>query len=740
MLPSNANPPIASACLKMRFKRVPLALWFAASFCFLGVCPPADAQDARPEGWATHTEQAPKIDGRLDDDVWQLARPLSALTEVLPVEGATPRDATEIRVLFDSKAIYFGIRCFDSEPERLISTTMERDGFFDSDDRIEMVLDTFLDRRNAFYFQVNPAGSKGDALITDNGQTFNKPWDGIWRCQTSTDELGWTVEMAIPYKTLNFEEGLGTWGFNLDRYIGRRNERHRWANPSQDYGLFRIFQSGDLKGLEGMQQGIGIDVAPFLVGRHLDARGMNPDDGFDFDAGLDAFFKLTPSLTASLTINTDFAETEVDERQVNLTRFPLFFPERRDFFLQDAGKFEFSNLGSNLIPFFSRTIGLAGGEPVPLTVGGKLTGRAGDYSVGVLGVQTDDLDALDGQSLFAARISRDIGKQSTLGTIITQGNPLGTGDNQVVGLDANYRTSSFLGDQQLIGNLWGLLSDTEGVQGDQSAFGAALAYPNDLWNWNLQLFEIQENFNPAMGFVPRTGIRQYDGEFAYNPRPGDHIRQYLYEISTSVTTDLDDRLETAVVEWQPFGVEWESGDELLLEFTRTEERLANAFEISDGIAIPQGEYDYWDYSLAFASAVKREVSFEASITNGDFFDGESFQYEADLLWQPGPEFSASFGYEHNDIDLVAGDFTVDVARARLTRSFTPNLSWLNLLQWDSESRTFGLHSRLRWIPAPGQEVFLVFNESLDDPINQPGDRLDRVYQELAFKVVYTLRF
>lgn len=430
----------------------------------------------------------------------------------------------------------------------------------------------------------------------------------------------------------------------------------------------------------------------------------------------------------------------MDERQVNLTRFPLFFPERRDFFLQDAGKFEFSNLGSSLVPFFSRKIGLASGEQVPLRVGGKLTGRAGDYSIGVLGVQTDDLDALDSQDLFAVRISRDIGKQSTLGAIVTRGNPLGTGDNQVVGLDANFRTSSFLGNRQLVGNLWGLVSDSEGVRQDQSAFGAALSFPNDIWNWDLRLFEIQENFNPALGFVPRTGIRRYDGEFSHNPRPGNHIRQFQYEVSASYATDMEDQLQSSEVELQPLGVEWESGDKLDLEVTRSEERLDGSFEITDGITIPQGGYDYWDYRIEFESADKREVRVEASITRGDFYDGDKLQYETALVWKPGPEFSASLGYEHNDISLAAGDFNVDVARVRLSKSFTPDLSWSNLLQWDSESETFGIYSRLRWIPEPGQEVYVVFNEVLDDPISQPGGGLDRIFEEFAFKVVYTLRF
>ena len=708
------------------------------SLGFLPMAPLAQAlsQGLRPAAQAAPTPSPPTIDGDLSDEVWALAQPIGPLTEVEPIEGGVPKDATEVRILFDSEAIYLGIRCFDSDPAGLISTTMERDGFFDSDDRIELILDTFLDRRNAFFFQVNPAGSKGDALITGNGQNFNKPWDGIWSCKTSVDALGWTVEMAVPYKTLNFREGLGTWGFNLDRVVGRRNERQRWANPSRDFGLFRIFQAGDLEGLFGMEHGLGLDVAPFLLARHLDARGDDPREGWDFDAGLDAFFKITPNLTASLTINTDFAETEVDERQVNLTRFPLFFPERRDFFLQDSGLFNFGNQGRRLVPFFSRTIGLAAGEPVPIEAGLKLTGRIGAYTLGVLDVQTDRLDAIDGQNLFAARVSRDVGKQSSIGAIVTSGNPNGGADNTLVGMDANFRSSDLFDGRELTANVWGLVSDSQGVDEDQAAFGASVFFPNDLWNWGVGWSEIQENFNPALGFVPRRGIRILEAEFAYNPRPGTHIRQYQFEAEASVVTDTQDRLQTGEFELQPFGLEWESGDELHFEINSTEERLDSDFEIRDGIVIPQSDYEFVDFRIEFESAVKREWSIDARITQGEFFDGDRLQVDSTLLWQPGPEYSASLGFEHNDISLQGGDFIADVARLRVTRSFAPNLTWNNLVQWDSESKTFGWNSRLRWIPQPGQEIFVVFNHSAEDL----DGSLDRVFQELAFKVVYTLRF
>src|SRR5688572_4959681 len=416
----------------------------------LGLSTSLAAQDPeRPRAVSTRVAEPPSIDGRLDDPAWQLATPIGELTQIDPELGVPCSEETEVRFVHDADNLYMLIRCADREPESIVNTTRERDALLEVDDRVEIVFDTFHDQRNAFFFQINAGGSKGDALVTNNGSNFNKPWDGIWDGVARVDDQGWSAELALPFKTLNFAEGSDTWGFNIMRHIGRKREDARWANASREHSLFNIYRAGELTGLSDIRQGIGLDVVPFFVSHWRNERDQDGDGEPDGSSektllgepGFDLFYKIIPSLTFSLTVNTDFAETEVDQRQINLTRFPLFFPERRDFFLQDAGQFVFGSDSSAVIPFFSRRIGLSPeGEEVPILGGAKLTGRAGDYGIGVLDVQTDELDELDGQNLFAARVTKNVGEQSTVGGILTHGNPTpdpapGPDDNSVYGLD-----------------------------------------------------------------------------------------------------------------------------------------------------------------------------------------------------------------------------------------------------------------------------------------------------------------
>ena len=288
----------------------------------------AAQEPERPRAASTHVDSTPVIDGRPDDAVWQLATPLGALQQVEPAVDEPASEATEVRFVHDADHLYMLIRCFDSEPQRIISTTRERDAQLEVDDRVEIVFDTFHDGRNAFFFQINAAGSKGDALVTNNGATFNKPWDGIWEGVARVDELGWCAELALPFKTLNFSEGDTTWGFNIERFIGRKREEDRWSNGSRDFSLFNIYRAGELGGLSGIRQGISLDIVPFFVSHWSNERpdGESGDKTLLGEPGFDLFYKLIPSLTFAWTVNTDFAETEVDSRQINLTRFPLFSP------------------------------------------------------------------------------------------------------------------------------------------------------------------------------------------------------------------------------------------------------------------------------------------------------------------------------------------------------------------------------------------------------------------------------
>ncbi|MHC5007676.1 MAG: carbohydrate binding family 9 domain-containing protein, partial [Planctomycetota bacterium] len=335
---------------------------------------PAQGRDS-PSLDVARTETPPVIDGVLDDPAWTDAPVIDELWQVEPVEGAPPTRRTEVRIVYDDDFMYFGVRCFDDEPDRIIATQLKRDGIQEADDRVEIVIDPFFDRRNGYLFSTNPVGARLDALLEANRLVLVN-WDGIWYAGSTIDEQGWSAEIAIPFKTISFNPRTSRWSFNIERTVRRDNERIRWSSPQQNKRLTSVADAGVLEGIEGISQGLGLDVKPWgkLVYEDEDAG----DDDVDLDGGVDVFYKLTPSLTLSLTVNTDFAETEVDERQVNLTRFPLFFPEKRDFFLQDEGLFEFGGIRRNPLPFFSRRIGLSPtGQPVDLIAGAKLTGRVG---------------------------------------------------------------------------------------------------------------------------------------------------------------------------------------------------------------------------------------------------------------------------------------------------------------------------------------------------------------------------
>jgi hypothetical protein len=693
----------------------------------------------RPTAAAVRVDTPPRIDGRLDDEVWSRSGPIGPFVQVEPIEGAAPTEATEFRVLYDSEHLYIAVRCFDKDPSGIIGTQMGRDADLDTDDRVEIVIDTFHDRRNAFWFQMNPVGSKGDALISNNGTDFNKPWDGIWEGKSSIDEKGWSIEMAIPFQTLSFDPAIDTWGFNVRRQIKRRLESDRWAAARLDLTFFQVAEAGDLSGLAGLRQGVGLDVVPFLHADWTNDRSGNPDQDLIGKPGFDLFYRLTPNLTASLTVNTDFAETEVDGRQINLTRFPLFLPEKRDFFLENAGIFQFADLSHDLIPFFSRKIGLDDrGHEIPILYGGKLTGRAGDWNLGALDVETDSAAGIPEKNLLVTRISKNVGEQSTVGGIFTSGNPNGTADNSLYGLDANFRTSTVFGDKNLTASVFGLRSETEGKSGGDLAYGASVAYPNDIWSAHVSWKEIQADFDPALGFVPRTGIRSWFGLVEYEPRLNTSIRKLSFNAEAQVITDLDDRVETIEAQVRPLGIEWDSGDELRLEVLPGYERLDQPFDIQPGVVnpIPIGEYHTLRWRAEVETALKRPVSGAIGLEVGDFFTGRRTDAQAELSWRPSRFFTGSLGYEQSHVDLPEGVFTTHLGQVRTNVAFSPDVDWRSFVQFDNESESIGLNTRLRWILRPGEDIFIVWNQTQ----KRSDGSFVPLFQEAAFKIAYTLRF
>jgi hypothetical protein len=698
--------------------------------------PPTCALHRIPTGIAR-----PRIDGDLSDPVWRDAAVLGDLTQVEPIAGAAPSERTVVRLAYDARGLYIALECFDREPSGIRATQMMRDAVLDPDDRVEILIDTFLDRRNAFWFQIGAAGSLGDALVARNGGSFNKRWDGIWSGAARVTDAGWQAELEIPMATLSFDPDGSAWGFNLRRHIRRRTEEARWSGAENRIDFFSVANAGTLTGLSGLEQGLGLDLKPFAVveSEHDAARD---DTDTEPDAGLDLFWRLTPKLKLSASLNTDFAETEVDERLVNLTRFPLFFPEKRDFFLEDSGVFEFASAQGfdgprDVIPFFSRRIGLdANGAEVPLAAAAKLTGRAGGFGFGLMQVETDEAASLDRASLFVGRLQRDVLGQSDAGLIFTRGDPTQDASAETYGADLNLRTDEFLGDRNLRLASWVLQTSNEGAGSDDLAYGALLSYPNDVWEWSLGYTAIGDDFDPRLGFVPRRGIEKHAGALSWSPRLNTSIRQLEFSLQPTWITDRDGETQTEVVDVQPFGLELESGDQAQVELVRTREVLDRPFDIHPGVTIPPGDYEFERVRLELETSDKRHVSCGARVEGGEFFDGDSFGVGLSFDLRASARFLFGADFEREEVDLPGGEFTVHVARSRVDWVFSPALSWTSIVQWDDVSEAIGLDSRVWWILSPGSDFYFV----VDQAWSHASSGLTPVATGVAAKLGYTFRF
>ncbi|MFH1572621.1 MAG: DUF5916 domain-containing protein [Acidobacteriota bacterium] len=693
---------------------------------------PAEAQSAR----ATRTDDRIRLDGRLDEPAWERAAPIGPLTQQEPREGEPPSEATEVRVLYDSDSLYIGIRCFDRSPSEIVATQLGRDSDSEVDDWVGVALDPFFDQRNGFFFVVNAAGARFDGQVSNNDEHPNLDWDGIWDAGARITEEGWAAEIAIPFKTLRFRPGQTVWGMNVERHIKRRNETDRWAGARRDVWFTNLAEAGRLEDLPVIRQGHGLDIRPYVSARR-------EDGDFTPDAGLDIYKNLTPNLNASLTLNTDFAETEVDARQVNLTRFPLFFPEKRTFFLEGAGVFDTAGLSfwrPDLLPFFSRRIGLYGGQEVPIIAGGKITGRVGQYNIGFLDVQTDGVDELGitSQNLLVARVSRNFLRQSYVGGIFTRGNPSGAGDNNLIGADARFATSGFRGGRNLSLDVY--LFRTDDGESDRADFagGFRLDYPNDLWDLSLSWKQIGDHFRAGLGFVPRTGIRRTNVGIHYGPRPERWgIRQLSFQLRPELITNLDNRVDNWSVFAAPVNIEMDSGDRVEFNLVPEFERLGEPFEIYEGIAVPAGSYTWSRYGIEFETASKRPWVVNLNYGWGSFYNGSRRQVELGLTLKPSRHLAFEVEGERNEVHLEQGSFYTQVLSLRADSNFSPNVSWANLVQYDNESRLLGWQSRFRWILKPGNDLFLVLNRgwirTLDREFESGSSRASVKFQ-------YTFRF
>ncbi len=689
-------------------------------------------------GWNITVKQAESpivVDGLLDEDAWKKAPVIKDLKQVEPLQNSPPSEKTEVRILFTSDFLYLGIRCFDSEPDKIRSSQMLRDGNLGADDNIRFIVDTYHDRRNAFVFEMNAVGARVDGLL-ENSNNFNRDWDGIWYGRSSIDDLGWVAEIALPMKTINFDPQGSSWGFNIQRFIRRKNEVIRWASPQQLHRLFDVGSAGVLDALHDLDQGVGLDVRPSLTLRYRRDR-VNDRSSFDYEPSINIFYKVTPDLTAAFTANTDFAETEVDERRVNLTRFPLFFPEKRDFFLQDAGIFRFGGIRSDPLPFFSRRIGISrAGRPVDILAGLKLTGRVDNLNIGILDVQIAEADGVDSKNLAVARLNYNVLEESSVGFISTAGDPTTNDYNYLAGIDFNYRNSKFLGDKVLTGAAYVQKSFSEAAQGDDLSFGIRAAYPNDIVRWSLGFGEVQENFNPGLGFTRRRGIREFFGNFRYRHRPQTWIRTLEHQTRFFIVTDLDNELQTGILTLNPIEIANQDGDQIELSLILNREVLSRNFEISRGVVIPQGTYSFLRYGARITTSSVRSLSLQLNGEFGDFYEGSRRDLRVTVEWRPSRHFFLSLGYVNNSIDLDFGAFQTHIARVRVNVLFTPDISWNTFIQYDNVSKLMGINSRFRWIIEPGREFFFVVNQGF----LVESDRFQSTGTELTTKLGWTFRF
>jgi hypothetical protein len=685
------------------------------------------------------------LDGELDEMVWRRAEAARDFIQVDPENGQPATEPTEVRIAFDGQSFYMGVTAFDSEPDKWLGYQRRRDEFLGSDDRFMWTIDTFLDARSGYFFEMNPSGLMADSLMGVNGQ--NRQWDGIWNARARHTEFGWTLEIQIPFRTLNFNPDSDTWGINFQRTVRRKNEDSIWMGWARNQGLQRMTNAGRVSGLTNVTQGHGLDIKPYALGtvESAPARGQRTDG--DANAGVDLFFNPTPLLRTNLTVNTDFAQTEVDQRQVNLTRFSLFFPEKRDFFLDGATFFDFGSptSGDLLVnPFFSRRIGLsANASPQKIDFGTKLTGQIGGQDVGLLHVQTGEDDALIGEAFTAARVKRRLLRQSYVGAMYTRRDPRVSGADarHTAGVDVRLATNRFLGSQNLSFTGWALHATRPDRNTGNNAFGAVIDYPNDRWTLRLDAREVQQNFDPAVGFVTRRNYRRYQPTIAFSPRPRNSriVRQYSYNATLDLQTDLGNDTLVRSAEVQAFGMTFQSQDNFAVGVLTRYERLEAPFTISRGITLPLGAtYDYNRVRGTWQTAQRRKLAFGGRVETGQFYSGTRNELVLNTNIRLAPGYIIYTTAEFNRVHLAEGDFTTRLYRLTGETQFSPFVTLVNNIQYDTVSHVAGWQSRFRWIVRPGSDVYVVYTHNwLDDVVL---DRFATQDRRFATKLLYTYRF
>ena len=706
------------------------------------------------------------LDGHLDEPAWRGA-PVLKLVQQSPRPGLPTPYETEVRVILTDDSIYFGFRCKDPDPRHIsIHTmrrdeTMGRDGTTKTDDTVSIILDTYGDHRTGYFFQINAAGTRTDGLIS-NPESASLDWDGIWDAHTAELPDGWSAEIVIPSRTLSFTRGLNEWGLNLERYVARERTAVRWSSPTLDSFLYDLSRTGTLAGVGELQQGKAIEFAPYGIGKTKQLYGQSPRS-WQATAGGEVTWKVTPQLVTVFTVNTDFAETEVDSRQINLTRFPLFFPEKRAFFLEGSNQYDFGlGLGGEspqFIPFFSRRIGLLDGEQIPIDGGVKLNGRVGRWNLAFLDVQTratfvssqvvQDLGLPSGEvprtNLLAARVSYDLNDNLRVGTILTHGDPAGLRQNTLIGVDAIWRTSKFRGDKNLLLGAWSATTQGNVGPGSKLGWGFKIDYPNDLWDCTASVNQYGDALDPPLGFLPRPGVRRTAIGCDWQPRPSKDgtfrwIRQEFFENQYTRYTDSKGIVESWEYFMAPVNLRFESGDRFEFNWDPHGETLLVPFQVAPGVVIPPGSYDFTRWRLEAQTSEHRPIQFGTTTWFGTFFNGHLTQWENYVRWtSPRGKVQLDLDTENDFGRLPVGNFIQRLWSVRAAYAWNPNLVLSSFIQYDTESQNVGANTRLRWTIKPGNDLFIVWNRGWQRIVTDPRVTIIPQSDLIAVKLRWTFR-
>ena len=698
------------------------ALWSGAAAFAQG--PPAhDFQTYRPTLAATRISEseAPTIDGDISDPVWQKAPALDEFYQLEPHEGAPASERTVVRVLYDDKNLYFAFMAYDDEPQKITAHIKARDGTIDQDDFVRIYLDPNMTRRDGYLFEINPLGARREGLVQNNSDVLYE-WNTFWNAKSRILPNGWSTEVVIPFRSISYDKTRTDWGFDLFRLVRRKNERIRWSSVVETIPSSDISRSGTLTGITGIDGGLGLDVQAYAAVRYQRDWDDPTHTGFQFRPSGSAFYRITPSLTGTLTSYTDFSDTPLDQRQVNIGRFGLFYPETRDFFLQDAASFEFGGLplhdDPNGRPFFSRNIGLINGsQPVDLLVGGKLSGSYDGFDIGALAVRTNGDGTTDGQFLSVARVSMPIFDSSKIGVIFTNGDPTGATQNSVVGTDFQFRDPTLIPGKEVQGDAYYQHSFSS-ADGNDNAFGFELNFPNEPWNGNFKFKNIGENFDPALGFVSRPGIREYNGNIDRRIRPDDSfVRWYetgaWYDVYTGLNNTTQSSLEGA---WA--AAYTQRGEFGLIETWNDFEKIPVAFDLPNNVVVPAGDYNWQVFHGHLETATDRFISGIFDIQCCGFYNGHMLQTETTLTLHPGDTLTFTGEHTMQLIGLPTGHVAVHIGSIDAALNFTPDMQIRMQAQFDNISKDLGYSFRYRWEFDPGSELLVVIGD--DATVNTLG--------------------